>query len=361
MVENAYIHIPFCKGKCNYCSFVSYDKLELKDTYLDSLKNEIMGIYKNESLATIYFGGGTPSLLSVEEFKSIFELFKPNSNAEITVEANPDSADLLFLQGIKALGVNRLSIGAQSFNDDVLKLIGRKHYSEQTRMAVNTAKAVGFDNISLDLIYGLPGQELKDFEKDLMTAISLDINHISLYGLKLDENCLFYKNPPVSPIPDSDVQADMYLKAVELLKDNGFVHYEISNFAKEGYESKHNLNYWNNNSYYGFGCSASGYCNRMRYTNQTNLEEYIQNPFKRISEHKLSEQEVLEEAIFLGLRKIAGIKIEEINQKFGINFDEKYANILEKFKDYFIKTQQGWALTIDGIMISNEILSEFID
>lgn len=361
MAKNVYIHIPFCKGKCNYCSFVSFDKLELKEAYLEALKNEILYYYKGETLNTLYVGGGTPSLLTVDELKNIIELFNLESDAEITVEVNPDSSDLLFLQGLKNIGVNRLSIGAQTFNDNILKLIGRRHYAQQTRAIVFSGKAVGFNNISLDLIYGLPGQRLSEFENDLKRSIELDVQHISLYGLKIEENCNFYKNPPIAPVPDLDAQADMYLKAVEILKANRFIHYEVSNFTKTGFASIHNLNYWDNNSYYGFGCSASGYVDRIRYTNQIDLEKYIENPVKKISEHKLNEHEILEEAIFLGFRKIAGIDTSEINQKFDINFDEKYAKILNKFKDYFIKTPRGWALNTDGIMISNEILSEFID
>lgn len=360
MTKNAYIHIPFCKGKCKYCSFVSYDKIESKEIYLIALQREIRNFYKGEELKTLYIGGGTPSLLSVEDFETIISLFKFENNPEITVEVNPESIDLLFFQGIKDLGVNRISIGAQTFNDNILKSIGRKHYGQQTRAAVFSAKAVNIENISLDLIYGLPGQTLIDFENDLQKAVDLDVQHISLYGLKIDENCLFYKHPPMADVPDIDKQADMYLKAVEFLQANDFIHYEVSNFTKKGFHSRHNMNYWENNSYYGFGCSASGYVNGIRYTNQTNLDDYIDHPLKKISEHKLIKQEVLEEAIFLGLRKISGISTHEINERFDIDFDKKYAQILEKYKKYFIKTKYGWALNLEGLMISNEILSEFI-
>lgn len=358
--KNAYIHIPFCKGKCKYCSFVSYDMLECKEIYLIALQREIRNYYKGEPLKTLYIGGGTPSLLCVEDFEIIIGLFNFEKDIEITVEVNPESTDLLFLRGLKDLGVNRISIGAQTFNDNILKSIGRRHYGQQTRATAFSAKAVGIENISLDLIYGLPGQILSDFEDDLQKAVDLDVQHISLYGLKIDENCLFYKHPPMADVPDIDAQADMYLKAVELLKNNDFIHYEVSNFTKKGFHSRHNLNYWENNSYYGFGCSASGYVDDIRYTNQTNLDNYINDPFKKISEHKLSKQEILEEAIFLGLRKIDGISTSEINEKFGIDFDQKYAKILEKYKDYFIKTKYGWSLTLEGVMISNEILAEFI-
>lgn len=362
MAKNVYIHIPFCKGgKCNYCSFVSYEHLELKDKYLAALKRQIESDYKGEALNTLYFGGGTPSLLKPIEVKELIKLFNIDENTEITLEANPESVSEDYFKELKKSGVNRLSIGAQTFDDEVLKLIGRKHNSAQIVSAVKGAQAAGFDNISFDLIYGLPSQEIKDFENDLKKVIELKVQHVSLYGLKIDESCYFYDNPPELSLPNLDAQADMYIKAVKVLKKAKFEHYEISNFAKKGFESKHNLNYWDNNTYYGFGAAASGYLGNLRYTNQRDIKLYIRDPFLRISETKLSKQEVMEEAIFLGLRKVEGIDVQKINSQFKINFEEKYAKILDKFSNFFIQTQNGYALTQEGIMISNEILAEFIE
>lgn len=402
MIKNAYIHIPFCRSKCKYCSFISYDRLELTEAYLNALKRQIQAEYKgnpelqskhnsfydggivtppyvsdsnraliatrDEKLNTLYFGGGTPSLLTIDEFSCILRLFNLEDYAEITFEVNPESVDGNYLSDLFKLGVNRLSIGAQTFNDEILKLIGRRHNAEQIQFALRCARNVGFKNINLDLIYGLPKQTLNDFKNDLYKAIGLNIEHISLYGLKLEKGCYFYDNPPFELCADADMQADMYLSAVEILKNSGFEHYEISNFSKQGFPSRHNLNYWNNNTYYGFGCSASGYGKFVghtcptykRYTNQSDLEKYIQNHFKKDVEHELSQEEILEEAIFLGFRKVAGINIADINQKFGVDFNQKYAKIMYKYSDYFVKTQTGWALTLDGMLISNEILSEFI-
>lgn len=361
MIKNVYIHIPFCKGgkwgKCYYCSFTSYTDLSLKNNYIHALIKQIKSEYKGEKLNTLYFGGGTPSLLDVEDFKSLIELFNFENNAEITVEINPDSVDLQYLKALKHLGINRLSIGAQTFNDEVLKFIGRKHNAEQIKLALNYAQKAGFDNISLDLIYGLG---MNVFEDDLKQVIELNPRHISLYGLKIEKGCYFYNNPPLYSFPDEDAQANMYLNAVEVLKNNKFEHYEVSNFSKSGFESKHNLNYWNNNTYYGFGCSASGYMDKTRYQMQSDLGKYIKNPFKRDFEKELTEQEILEETIFLGLRKIAGINISEINKKFRIDFEQDYAETLEKYSDYFIKTNYGYALSTKGILISNVILSEFV-
>ena len=385
MVKNAYIHIPFCKGKCNYCAFVSFCDFDLKDKYISALISQIKSEYKGETLETLYFGGGTPSLLPIDDFEKIISLFKFENNAEITVEVNPDSVDESYLLRLKSLGINRISIGSQTFDDEILKIIGRIHNSNQIKTAVKLAKEAGFKNISLDLIYGLPTQDLNGFERDLHEVIDLDAQHVSLYGLKIEEGCHFFNNPPQALSSDLDLQADMYLKAVEMLTNTGFEHYEISNFSKKSYNSKHNLNYWNNSTYYGFGCSASGYIDAVgqvcptldhnhgsrsgiparqgkgvRYTNQNDLNKYIQNPLSKISEQELSKEEILEEAIFLGFRKIAGINVNDINQKFGIDFKNKYGRILCKYQEFFVKTDNGYALNLSGLLISNEILAEFI-
>ena len=357
MINSAYIHIPFCKSKCKYCSFVSYTNLELKDSYLFALKDEINNFYNREYLKTLYFGGGTPSNLSAEEFEQIIKLFNISDNTEITVELNPETINLEYLQELKSLGVNRLSFGCQTFNDDILKFIGRRHSSVDVLNAVSYSKQAGFKNISIDFIYGLPNQKLGDFKKDLLRAIELDIQHISLYGLKIDENCYFAKYPPDN-LPDDDAQANMYLLAIELLSKNNFEHYEISNFSKKGFNSKHNFNYWDNNFYYGFGCAAHGYVNGERYYNSVNLEEYISHNYRNL--HRVTAQEQLEEEIFLGLRKMSGIDIERINEKFSIDFLKKYHNILDKYKDYFEVNQRCLKLTDRGILISNVILADFL-
>jgi len=361
MTKNAYIHIPFCRSKCNYCSFVSFDKIDLKKAYLEALMYEIKTIYKGEFLKTLYFGGGTPSVLTMTEIKKIISLFKTSQKTEITFEINPNDTTEKYLKELKQLGINRISIGAQTFNDKILKLIGRKHNSKQIKIAVKTAQKAGFENISVDLIYGLPTQTVCDFEKDLQKAVELNIQHISLYGLKIEAGCFFAKKQPAS-LPNSDTQADMYLAAIKILQKNNFKHYEISNFSKKGFKSKHNLNYWNNNNYYGFGLSASGYENKTRYTNQTDLKKYIKNPLLKITKDKLTEKEILEEAIFLGFRKIPGINTKKINKNFNINFGDKYKTILDKYliSGHLKKTKIGFALTRKGILVSNSVLCEFL-
>lgn len=232
MVKNAYIHIPFCKSKCKYCSFLSFPKLEYKKDYLNALMQEIKYRYKNEQLETLYIGGGTPSLLEPDEFEKIINLFEFAQNPEITAELNPETITSDYLKELKKTGINRLSFGCQTFNDEILKYIARRHLSNDLINSVNFAKYAGFSNINIDLIYGLPFQTVDMFEKDLQNAISLDIQHISLYGLKIEPESYFGKNPP-NNLPNDDNQADMYLKAIEILNKNGFEQYEISNFSKK--------------------------------------------------------------------------------------------------------------------------------
>ena len=367
MPNSVYIHIPFCKSKCHYCSFISYPKLEMKKDYLKILEKEISSTYNNEQLNTLYFGGGTPSLLEPEEFNSLINHFNINENTEVTTELNPDginSQGLSFdyLRSLHYIGINRISIGAQSFDDNILKIINRRHDSGQIMGAICNAKKAGFDNISMDFIYGLPNQTEDMFLDDLKKAVDLGIQHISLYGLSIEKGCFFYDNNPQN-IADDDTQADMYLEAVELLPSLGFEHYEISNFCVHGYESKHNLNYWNNEEYYGFGVAAHGYVNGIRYGNKTIIEDYINNPFEKNEERIESTKDKLEEEIFLGFRKMKGINIKQINSKYNIDFEEKYMNILKKYENLSLleRTLAGYKLTPRGILVSNTILADFLD
>lgn len=361
MIKNAYIHIPFCRQKCNYCSFVSFPKLERQNEYIKALSKEINHYYKDEPLNTLYIGGGTPSTLDIENLKQVLSHFNFNADTEVTVEVNPETVDGDYLAELKQAGVNRLSFGCQTFDESILKIIGRKHSPEQVKYCVKLAQKLGFDNINLDFIYGLPTQTIEGFENDLKTAAVLDIQHISLYGLKIDEGCYFYKNPPKN-LPNEDAQADMYLKAIDTMSEQGFIHYEISNFAREHRDSRHNLNYWDNNSYYGFGVSAHGYTGQMRYSNKLTIDEYLNNPTEHEYEHNLTKQEQLEEEIFLGFRKMRGIDVDEINKKYYIDFESDFREILDKYLStkHLIKTDIGYRLSNEGILVSNIILSEFL-
>lgn len=363
MVNSAYIHIPFCKSKCHYCSFVSFNKLELKDKYLTALENEICTFYENELLQTLYFGGGTPSLLEIPEFRRLINLFKISDKTEVTTELNPEGVNNDYMHGLLDVGINRISIGCQSFDDKILKLINRRHTAEQVYDAVRISQREGFENISLDFIYGLPEQTPEMFYSDLKKAVDLGVKHISLYGLKIEDGCYFYKNMPKN-LPDDDMQADMYLGAVDLLKNLGFEHYEVSNFSLKGYNSRHNLTYWKNKEYYGFGVSAHGYKNSVRYGNQDELETYIENPLLHKEEKLILPKEKLEEEIFLGFRCILdGIDVSEINSKYSIDFDVKYNNVLKKYisLNFIEKTPNGYRLTPKGVLVSNVVLADFLE
>ncbi len=357
MATSAYIHIPFCKSKCKYCSFVSFTCSQ--GDYVINLLREVDTFYQGEKLKTLYFGGGTPSLLNIDDIEKIVSKFKLAENAEVTFEMNPDDAEIEYLKKLRSFGINRLSLGAQTFDDEILKLIGRRHSSEQTVKAVNLAKQAGFENINLDLIYGLPNTEnLEILDRDLEIIKSLEVQHISTYGLKIEEGSYFYKNRPEN-IPDDDLQADMYLKINEALENAGYKRYEVSNFALPACESRHNLNYWNNEEYYGFGVAAHGYLDGVRYSNAKTFDKYASS-FREL-EHRVSDTEKLEEEIFLGFRKEEGIDVGKINDLFNIDFETKYKNVLEKFApEYIIKTPRGYKLTLNGVLLSNIILAEFL-
>lgn len=364
MTQCAYIHIPFCRNKCNYCSFVSYSGSDgiARKKYIDTLLLEIDNYYKDEALKTLYIGGGTPSLLEIEDLKRILYCFNYEPSAEITIEVNPETVDIEYLTALKNTGFNRISLGIQSFDDNILKSIGRIHNAQRAVQAVIEAKKAGFKNVSTDFIYGLPNQSAESFIKDLKTAVELGVEHVSLYGLKIEEGCKFFKEMPKN-LADDDLQADMYLDAIDTLEKAGFCHYEISNFTKQGFESRHNLNYWNDCEYYGFGAAAHGYINGVRYSNYCDLKTYEKKYDSKEFLEALNKQERLEECIFLGFRKSEGINTNEINEKFKINFEEFYRKILDKYTEsgHLIKTEKGYRLSNEGFLISNIILADFLD
>ena len=361
MPNSVYIHIPFCKSKCKYCSFVSYVTEDEHDVYIRSLLREIDFFYRGETLKTLYFGGGTPSLLNIKDVAKIINKFIIIPDfCEITFEMNPDDSDRGYLRKLRDLGVNRISLGAQTFDDGILESIGRRHNSKQIIEAIEDVKSAGFNNISLDLIYGLPGQSTEMLKNDLEMVAKLGIQHVSTYGLKIEEPSYFASYPP-EKLPDDDTQADMYIMVNEFLEGNGFKRYEISNFSKPKFESKHNLNYWNNKEYYGFGASAHGYRYGVRYSNRVELDDYIRHPIKKATEHYVTPKEKFEEEIFLGFRRECGINTESIKKKYYTDFDEKFASVLEKYSpEYIEKTDEGWKLTLKGVLLSNQILAEFV-
>ncbi len=364
-LNSIYIHIPFCQSKCHYCNFTSFTgKKSCIEDYFKALNIDTSCYLKNtlgKKFKTLYIGGGTPSLVESFLYENLLSGINLSDNAEVTIEANPGTVSAQYLKTLRKIGFNRISLGVQCFDNGTLKLLNRLHSAQEAIEAVDYAKKSGFDNISIDLIYGLPGQKLFDWEKTLYQAIDLDVNHISAYGLKIEENTEFFNNLP-DELPDEDLNAQMYLRGVEILEQNGFEHYEISNFAKPGFSSAHNLAYWNNDEYLGFGVAAHGYVNGERYCNKTVLESYMENPLEKKTQRKLTADEVLEEAIFLGLRLRNGIDPDEMEKKYSVNLFDRYKHIIEKYKNLGLMDFRGsrLQLTIQGVLLSNDIFADFL-
>lgn len=354
-----YIHIPFCDNICSYCDFckVFYNS-KLVDSYLNALRNEIDFYYNGEVINTVYIGGGTPSCLSLEQLKVLFSIigiFNLSDCCEFTFECNIESIDYDKLKFLYDNGVNRLSIGVQTFNEKFLKLLNRGHTCEEVVSKISLAKEIGFNNINIDLIYAIPGESLDDLNYDIDMFLSLGINHISTYSLILEEHTKLYVDG-VSNISE-DLDRNMYELICTRLSSNGFNHYEISNFSKEGFESKHNLVYWNNLNYYGFGCGASGYIGNVRYDNTRSLNKYISGNY-RLSEDVLDRNVIIENEFILGLRKINGINICDFNRKYGNIFNDVVNKLIKEGK--LINDGVNVFINSDYIYVSNSILVDFI-
>ena len=370
-----YIHIPFCASKCGYCDFYSLANCERKmPDYQSALLSHISeseDCMKSFEIDSIYFGGGTPSHYGAKRIVEILDELKRQGNvrldSEITVEVNPDSTRLDDLKLLRHEGVNRLSIGVQSANNDLLKIIGRRHNFRQVEMAVDCARRAGFDNISLDLIYGLPSQTRQDWAETLAKAIALHPEHISCYGLKLEEGTPMYDKYFGSPlIPDDDDQADMYLYAVETLKSYGIEQYEISNFAVPGYESKHNMKYWTLQDYMGFGPGAHSCVDNLRYSYIRDLDTYISavnGVDQIIDEYEPSIPiQRAAEYIMLGMRTVKGISAQGYRNIYKSN----WAPLEKTFEEFALrgwakKDGDRWHLTPSGMLISNTLINAMLD
>lgn len=362
MTKSVYIHIPFCNNICSYCDFCKmYYKKEWIDKYLRALDEEINQKYQQEELNTIYIGGGTPSSLNINELKKLFNIIKQfnfSKNLEFTFECNIENLNIEKLKLLKENGVNRLSIGIESFNSRILKILNRKEVDyKKTKEIVDQAKKIGFNNINIDLIYSIQNQTLEELQKDLDLFINLDVEHISIYSLILEKNTkLFIEN---YTNVDEELELEMYNYINSFLKKNNYLHYEISNYSKKGFESKHNLTYWNNLEYYGFGLGASGYINNIRYTNTRSLTKYIKNNYL-LEEEKLSINDKMELEMILGLRKTKGVNILEFKKKYNKTIQEVFDvnKLLEEnkliIKDNYIFINPKY------IYISNDILINFL-
>lgn len=372
-----YIHIPFCKQKCFYCDFCSFaNKNEMQEKYVEAVINEIKNITHKEKYAvtTIYFGGGTPSILYPEYIKNILQeiesSFEILDDAEITIEINPGTVNEEKLKKYKEYGINRLSIGLQSANDKILKKIGRIHDYKQFEETFFYARKCGFKNINVDLMVGLPTQTIEDVKQTLEKIIQKNPEHISVYSLIIEEGTIIEKliNENKLQLPNEETERIMYWTVVNELKENGYNQYEISNFSKKTYESRHNTNCWKQKQYIGLGTSAHSYLNKKRYSNTNNIEEYIKNIqenniSKNITIHEeQTEESTMNEYMLLGLRMIQGININEFKQKFKTDPTVKYKEILEKLqKENLIQiTKTSIKLTKQGIDFGNIVWEEFI-
>lgn len=382
-----YIHIPFCKKKCEYCDFISYEgKENLVEKYIECVKHELTEIgeqnridYENNLddlvlVKTVYIGGGTPSFINSKYISELLNVIKNSftldSDVEITLEVNPGTADEYKLKEYKDSGINRLSIGLQETHDRILKNIGRIHTYENFLNTYNLARKIGFNNINVDLMLGLPGQTLLDLNESLDNVIKLNPEHISVYSLILEEGTpLYFKvsNHQVQ-LPDDELERKMYWKVKEKLQEAGYIHYEISNFAKLGYESKHNLSCWNQEEYIGVGVASHSYTNNVRYSVIENIEEYIKNidtdneADNIIFHEKQNKDSKMQEYMLLGLRKIEGIKIQEFKNKFETDPIVLYKNELKKIKDEgLIKIDSNSIkLTNKGLDLANIVWEEFV-
>lgn len=366
-----YIHIPFCKQKCSYCDFISFaSKNELVEKYINALKQEIEAnkekINKYE-VSTIYIGGGTPSYIEARHIKEILKVIKQNYNikkeTEITIEVNPGTVTKEKLISYVEAGINRISIGLQSCNDNLLKMIGRIHTYEDFLNTYKLAKEVGFKNINVDLMIGLPNQILEDIKDSLEEIINLDPNHISIYSLIVEDGTKIDRQIKKGELnlPSEELERKEYWEVKKTLENRGYKHYEISNFAKKGYESKHNMNCWEQKEYIGFGVAAHSYVNNIRYSNVESIEEYLQKKDYVVNEiQEIEEQK--KEYMLLGLRKIDGVKIVEFKNKFGCNPIMEFKNELNKLvQEKLIEIDLDQIkLTKKGIDLANLVWEEFI-
>ncbi len=361
MTYAVYIHIPFCEKICSYCDFckVLYNEV-LVDKYLDALEREIRTVYVGEKIKTLYIGGGTPSSLNIRQLKRLFEIiniFDKECLEEFTVEANFESTTLEKLDLFKKSGVNRLSFGLESTNKKHLEFLNRNFDKNHAKEIVKYAKDIGIDNINTDLIYALKNETIEDVKKDLDFIIGLDIKHISTYSLIIEKNTLL--NVLGTKNISEDLDFEMYEFICKYLKDNGFKHYEISNFCKDEYHSKHNTVYWKNLEYYGFGVGASSYINNKRIANTRSFNKYFSGNYI-LTQETVDEKDKIMYEVILGLRLSMGINKNDFYNKFGKRLEECY-NYSRLIQNGFIKdTGDNVFIPEDKFYISNEIMLEFI-
>lgn len=371
-----YIHIPFCTNKCHYCDFNSYVlKGQPVGDYLDALEREMertVELLPPGQVETLFVGGGTPTVLTphqMERFLKMTAAYFPHRapGFEFTMEANPGTTDPDKLGVMRQGGINRLSFGVQSFTDSLLEGIGRIHNSDDVYRSIGYAKEAGFANLTIDLMFGLPGQTMEMLDDSLDRALALDLQHYSIYGLKVEENTLFHtlyqKNQLV--LPEEEVEARMFERIMERLEAAGYRQYEISNFARPGFESRHNTMYWRNRAYYGLGAGAHGYAAAERHVNIKGVQPYIQaanSGLPRLETHPVSREEAMEDFMMVGLRLLEGIREADFCEQFGVSWEEPFGAVLEKLEKEGLLdvTPEGYRLSASAVPLANVAFGAFI-
>ena len=368
---SAYVHIPFCTQICYYCDFSKvFIKNQPVDSYLEHLIEEYDS-YDIQKLRTLYIGGGTPTALSAPQLAFLLEKLTDKLDLsyleELTIEANPGDLDEEKIAVLKDSPVNRVSLGVQTFNDRMLKQIGRSHLEKDIYENIANLKKAGFDNISIDLIYALPKQTMEDVKTNVAKAIALDIPHMSLYSLILENHTVFMNRMRRGklPLPKEDLEAEMFEYIISELEKAGFEHYEISNFSKPGFESRHNLMYWDNAEYYGIGAGASGYVDGVRYKNHGPIRHYLQAVEAgnaRVQEEVLTLKEKMEEEMFLGLRKKTGVSKKRFEEKFGISFEDQYGAVVSELTEQglLVPDKDIVRMTKQGLFLGDTVAEKFI-
>lgn len=374
--EAVYIHIPFCTNKCFYCDFNSYVlKGQPVGDYLEALEREMAATVERfppQTIETVFVGGGTPTVLlpdQMERFIGLVDTYFPNrsNQFEFTMEANPGTTDTEKLAVMKAGGVNRLSFGVQTFDDVLLKRIGRIHTVDEVYQSIENAQKLQFDNLSIDLMLGLPKQTLEHVETSLNAALALNLQHYSIYSLKVEENTLFHDlfERNELPLPEEEEELQMYMLTMKKLGANGYHQYEISNFAKPGFESRHNMMYWRNRSYYGLGAGAHGYMEGLRHVNVKGIQPYIDSSrsgLPRMESNAVSREEAMEDFMMVGLRLLDGVRAEDFISQFAVGMDDVFGSIISRLEKKGLLTvdKGNVRLSERGIVLGNEVFGEFI-
>ncbi len=370
-MKGLYVHIPFCIRKCNYCDFCSFQDISKKDreAYISALEKDILSYRRDTKipLETLFFGGGTPSLLEPYELEkicfAISNTFDLSKLVEFTAEANPKTLSPEKLSAFKSFGVNRISMGLQSIHENELLKLGRIHNLSDFLESLTLARSYGFENINVDLMYGIPEQTEKSFRESLKFVTELEVPHLSVYGLMIEEGTPFFKERAVLPLPDEDTEADMYYGAAEFLASHGYNHYEISNYAKDGFESRHNLKYWHNEEYIGVGISAYSYFGGVRYGNTNAFSDYISElKDKRKNESRVSKTDEAYDFAMLALRLKEGFSLAEYNKRFGTDFLSGREEKILKYVSLGLLLHSGGriSLTEKGFYLSNTVLSDLL-